>query len=102
MKLSAGTKLASAVCAMQAIVIRPPEQEGVLTAGDAPMAVAGETPAAASQLSEPEAGHALPGKRYTDQASGLEVLCTKAGKAAMAFDGRALTLKEAKPLPASD
>lgn len=102
MALAAGTKLASAVCTAQAIVIRPPEADGVIACGGHPMAAAGEAPAEAPALTEPQQGLALPGKRYVDLTTGLEVLCTKAGKGALAYDGRPLTLKEAKPLPASD
>ena len=42
------------------------------------------------------------GKRYSDEESGLEVLCSKAGEGALAGDGRALPVKGAKPLPSSD
>jgi hypothetical protein len=37
-----------------------------------------------------------------DEESGIEVLGAKAGKGSLAYDGRALMLKDAKPLPASD
>lgn len=101
MKLAAGTKLASAVCNAQGIIIRPPSEQGVITCGGeavtAPGAGAGVT-----QLADADPAPALIGKRYVDEATGLEVLCTKGGKGAFAFEGRPLTLKEAKPLPASD
>ena len=42
------------------------------------------------------------GKRYADPGTGLELLCVKAGTAALALNGAALPLKSAKPLPASD
>jgi hypothetical protein len=42
------------------------------------------------------------GKRYVDEQSGLEVLCTKAGAGPLAADGRPLVIKAAKVLPASD
>jgi hypothetical protein len=52
---------------------------------------------------KPDAGEgAQLGKRYIDEPTGLELLCTKPGGAVPAADGRALTLKTAKPLPASD
>jgi len=102
MPLATGAKLVSAVCPAQAIVIRAPEGEGVIACGGHPMAVGGEAPTDAPALADLQEGHAVTGKRYVDQASGLEVLCTKAGKGAFAYDGRPLTLKEAKPLPASD
>jgi hypothetical protein len=41
------------------------------------------------------------GKRYVDE-SGAEVLVTRAGAGTLSVGDVALTLKEAKPLPASD
>jgi hypothetical protein len=51
-----------------------------------------------------EAGTAgiLLGKRYADETTGLEVLCTKPGAGPLAVDGRELQVKGPKPLPASD
>ena len=43
----------------------------------------------------------LMGKRYVDE-TGAEVLVTKAGAGTLTTGTRALTIKEAKPLPASD
>ena len=101
MILNPGTRLASVVCSAQGIIIRPPSAEGVLTCGGEPMIAPGSA-ASGEQLSAPTDAPALIGKRYVDEATGLEVLCTKGGLGGFAFDGRALTLKEAKPLPASD
>jgi hypothetical protein len=101
MTLSAGMRLTSGVCGTQVAVIRAPSAPGVLTCGGSPMGELGKAPAA-TELAAPEPGHALPGKRYVDEATGLELLCTKAGKGALAFEGRPLTPKLAKPLPASD
>ena len=42
------------------------------------------------------------GKRYTDEDSTLEVLCSKPGPGALAADGREMPIKGAKPLPSSD
>ncbi|BBZ38228.1 MULTISPECIES: hypothetical protein [Mycobacterium] len=42
------------------------------------------------------------GKRYVDTESGLEVLCTKAGRGVLSADGRQLTTKAPNALPASD
>jgi len=100
--LKVGTKLASAVCAAQGIIIRAPGADGALTCGGAAMTLAGEAPVDVPKLEAPQDGQAVLGKRYVDDASGIEVLCTKGGMGALAFDGRALKLKEAKPLPASD
>jgi hypothetical protein len=46
------------------------------------------------------AGNAMV-KRYVDE-TGAEVLVTKAGAGTLSIGTTALTLKEAKPLPASD
>ena len=43
----------------------------------------------------------LMGKRYVDE-TGAEVLVTKAGAGTLSVGTTALTVKEAKPLPASD
>jgi hypothetical protein len=48
------------------------------------------------------AGGTQMGKRYADEASGLEVLCTKAGAGTLTLDGAPIELKGAKPLPSSD
>ena len=42
------------------------------------------------------------GKRYSDDELGLEVLCTKAGEGSISVGETILTVKGAKPLPASD
>lgn len=102
MKLTVGTKLASAVCSGQVIVIKAPSAEGELASGGVRMTAAGEDAVGADPLDAAQSGHALAGKRYVDADTGLEVLCTKTGKGSLAFDARPLTLKEAKPLPASD
>lgn len=102
MKLTAGTKIRSAVCSLEAIVIRPPSEEADLSCGGVAMVAPGSEGTGAMQLADAEPGQALIGKRYVDLTSGLEVLCTKGGKGALSFGERALTPKEAKPLPSSD
>ena len=103
MTLSAGTKLKSAVCTAEGIVIRPPDVEGILCCGAAAVLLAGEAPTPDIEcLILAEAGAALVGKRYVDLDTGLEVLCTKGGKGSLAIDGGAMTVKQAKALPSSD
>ena len=48
------------------------------------------------------AGGTQMGKRYADETSGLEVLCTKSGVGTLTLDGTPIELKGAKPLPSSD
>jgi hypothetical protein len=101
-EIAAGKRLRSQAGGTEVIVVRAPDQPVELTCGAFPMT----TEAAASGTTAPAkpaagAGAQL-GKRYIDEPTGLELLCTKPGSAVPAADGRELTLKAAKPLPASD
>jgi hypothetical protein len=100
MQLKPGTKLASAVCETQVIVVRAPADDVELGCGGAPLAVAGD--GAAAELDPSLAEGTLIGKRYADEELGLELLCTKGGAGTLTCNGVALQLKGAKPLPASD
>jgi hypothetical protein len=42
------------------------------------------------------------GKRYEDGDGRIELLCTKPGASSLSVGEQLMTLKEAKPLPASD
>jgi len=44
----------------------------------------------------------LIGKRYVDATETVELLCTSAGTGALTCGGVPMTVKSAKPLPASD
>jgi hypothetical protein len=106
-EIAAGKRLRSQECGTEVIVVRAPDQPVELTCGGSPMtaeAVASDIPASGIPVpAKPVAGEgAQLGKRYIDEPTGLELLCTKPGGAVPAADGRALTLKTAKPLPASD
>ncbi|WP_029433967.1 hypothetical protein [Blastococcus sp. URHD0036] len=102
MKLKVGQTLSSAVDATSLVVVRAPEDDVTVTCGGAPMTGPGETPAAGA-TAEGEAGNGvLMGKRYSDEALGLELLCVKPGDYAVAVNGTPLAQKTAQPLPASD
>ena len=99
-----GTRLQSQVCDTQVIVVRSADSLDDLRAGGAPLVPIGtEGPAGDSGLALDEslAGGNLMGKRYVDE-GGAEVLVTKAGKGTLSIGATPLSLKEAKPLPASD
>ena len=101
-ELKTGTRLRSAVCATEVMVIAAPKGDVVLTCGGAPMiGVNEEPPAGLSVAPEAAKGTAL-GKRYVNEAGDLELLCTKPGEGSLAVGGALLSLKEAKPLPSSD
>jgi len=96
-----GTRLQSQVCDTQVIVVRSADSLDDLRAGGVPM-IALDAEKAADATIDPafSDGNAM-GKRYVDEA-GAEVLVTKAGAGTLSVGSTALSLKEAKPLPASD
>jgi len=96
--MKAGTKLKSAVCDTEVVVIKT--NGAPVECGGAPMAA--ERPAQRGTLDPAFAGGTKIGKRYVDAANTLELLCTKAGQGTLASGGVALQLREAKPLPSSD
>jgi hypothetical protein len=100
-QLKAGTRMKSAVCATEVMVIAAPGDEVNLSCGGAPMIAASETPAGGT-VDAAHAGGTLLGKRYVNAAGDLELLCVKPGDGSLALADEALVLKEAKPLPSSD
>lgn len=96
-----GTRLQSQVCDTQVIVVRTAESLDDLRAGGAPMVALGADKPAEATLDPALSGGNQMGKRYVDE-SGAEVLVTKAGAGTLTTGRAALTIKEAKPLPASD
>lgn len=93
-----GSKLKSQVCDTEVMLIRC--GEGQIECGGAPMVAerSGEPVA----LADGFAGGTLMGKRYVDAGGAFELLCVKPGKGSLSVDGAALSIKDAKPLPASD
>jgi hypothetical protein len=101
-KLKPGTKVRSSVCDTEVMVIAAPPREIALTCGGAPMYAPGAEPKGGAALAPDASAGTQLGKRYVNAQSDLELLCTKPGKGSLACDGVALSLKGAKPLPASD
>jgi len=102
-EMAAGKRLRSQACATEVILVRAPDHQVELTCGGHPMATDPAIGAsAANGASAASGGGTRLGKRYVDEPTGLEVLCVKPGGGTLAADGRDLTLKSAKPLPASD
>ena len=104
MRLNPGMRLRSQVCTTEVIVVRSGKDEFDVRCGGAPMVEHG-TPVAesGSPVSGLDSGTEL-GKRYTtaDGESLIELLATKAGAGALSIGTVPLTIKQAKPLPASD
>jgi len=93
-----GSKLKSAVCDTEVMVIRG--TEAVVECGGAPMLA--DKPDAAGDINPDFAGGTQMGKRYVDEAGTVELLCVKPGKGSLAIGGVVLKTKDAKSLPSSD
>jgi hypothetical protein len=102
MDLKPGSRWRSVVCDVEVVVIRPPRGEGTLECGGYPVVPHGEARPRDKAIAADFAGGSQAGKRYADEATGLEVLCTKAGAGTLTIGGRPIGAKEAKKLPASD
>src|ERR1700704_2674188 len=95
-----GTKLYSAVCTTEVVVVRASSGPVDLRCGGRAL-----EPASGPPVAEPAPGFdegTLLGKRYTDVAQTLELLCTKAGTGSLSIGEELLQLSAAKPLPAAD
>jgi len=101
--LKPGSRLRSATCTTEVMVIQAPAADVDLTCGGAPMQPlgTGTTPTASATTGTSGPG-TLIGKRYVNAAGDLELLCTRPGAGTLALGGAALTVKGAKPLPSSD
>jgi len=93
-----GTKLKSAVCDTEVMVIRG--SDFVVECGGSAMAEM--RPLARGAVDPAFARGTKIGKRYIDPAGTCELLCVKAGQGSLAIGGVALQVKDAKPLPSSD
>jgi hypothetical protein len=100
-ELKAGTRMRSAVCATEVMVIAAPVGDLDLSCGGVPMIAISEQ-APGGDVDPEFSGGTLLGKRYVDADGTLELLCTKPGDGSLAVAGSALYLKENKPLPSSD
>lgn len=101
MKLKVGQTVSSVVDATAVIVIRAPETEASLTCGGVEMVV-GRSTGVTAVIDPDHLGDTKLGKRYVDDETGLEILCTKPGQGVLAYRGKLLPEKDAKPLPSSD
>jgi hypothetical protein len=97
-----GSRWRSTACETEIVLIRPPKIEGALECGGSPMLpIETDSPARVEPKPGLDEGTLL-GKRYGDDAAGLEVLCSKGGKGTLTFAGSPIAMRQAKSLPASD
>ena len=97
-----GARFQSVVSEAEVVIVKAPAGDLDLRIGGHPVVPVGDDPGAAPDV-EPGFDEALLlGKRYADEAGGLELLCTKPGSGALSVGGDLLAVKGAKPLPSSD
>lgn len=100
-QLKAGTRIQSAVCKTEVMVIAAPDGDVDVRCGGAAMIeISADKPG--GDVDASAAGATAIGKRYVNEAGDLELLCTKPGDGSLAVGDTAMVLKEAKPLPSSD
>jgi hypothetical protein len=102
MAMKAGARLKSAVCDTELIVVRPPASDIDIRCGGEPLVAFDLAQSERRPISEGHSGGTLLGKRYSDDDSGIELMCTKPGEGSLSIGDTPLGTKEAKPLPASD
>jgi len=100
MTLKPGTKLHSAVCGTQIMVLRVPADALDVTCGGVEMST--EDTGNISRIADGLSGGTLVGKRYVDDGETMEFLCTRGGEGTVSVNGVALDVKQAKQLPSSD
>ena len=101
MPYKTGTKLRSAADTTEVVVTRAPAEDVVLRCGGHPMTADGAGDDLLPLDLDFATGTQL-GKRYVNEPASLELLCTKAGAGALSVGSEVLTIKSARPLPASD
>lgn len=95
--LKAGSRLKSAVCDAEIMIIKIGESEDI-TCGGQPMADAPEK----SDGNADQMHGCLIGKRYVNADESIEVLCVKSGDGSLYYEGDELMTKDTKKLPSSD
>ena len=102
MQIKAGVRLRSAVCATEVIVVKAPADDVDLRCGGHPLLAYG---VASPEGLEPDSAFSegtKMGKRYSDVAATLELLCTKPGAGSLSLGSEPIQVKDAKALPSSD
>jgi len=106
--LKPGSRWRSAVCDTEVVVVRASAGPVTFRIGGAAVFRADtgqDRPSPNRGGAQPDAalaGGTLLGKRYTDEATGLQVLCVKPGEGTITVDGRPAAVLTPRQLPASD
>lgn len=95
MELKPGLRLKSSACDTEIMVIKGAGDHDLRCGGQA----MGAGPVA---LNQDFASHTLMGKRYVNEDSSVELLCTKPGVGSLSLATIKLTVKQTQALPSSD
>lgn len=102
MNLKPGTRLRSTVDTTEVIVVRGSDADVDLRCGGSPMADLADGGDGGGSPDPGFSDGTAVGKRYADEDTGIELLCTKAGDGSLSIGDQPIGLKDAKPLPSSD
>jgi hypothetical protein len=102
MQLKPGARLRSQVCDTEVVVVKAPTSDVDLRCGGSQMVDPKTTNDESIELDENFAAGSLLGKRYADEAIGIELLCSRAGAGSLSVASLLLEVKGAKALPSSD
>ena len=102
MELKIGSRLRSVADSTEVVVVKTPGGDVDLRCGGHPMTAMGGADADQQPLADGFAEGTQVGKRYADDDTGVEVLCTKAGDGSLSLGDAPLPVKGAKALPSSD
>lgn len=100
--LKPGTRLRSAVCATEVMVVAAPKDDVDVRCGGEPLLPITESRDESKSPAAPHAEGTQMGKRYVDEAGSIELLVSKPGEGSLSLGDAPLTVKGAKPLPSSD
>lgn len=102
MQLKAGLRLMCTGCTTELVVVKAPDVEVDFRCGKEALVEVASREAPPGHTDVDEGGGTVLGKRYSDESSGLEVLCTKPGTGTLSSGGAPLGQNVAKQLPSSD
>ena len=100
-QLKPGLKLRSVTDSCEVVVVKAPSDPVDLRCGGHPFVVA-DVAVPPKIVESAFVGPTQLGKRYGNDSLTLEILCTRAGEGAISIGEVILSVKGAKPLPASD
>ena len=100
--LKTGSRLRSAACTTEVMVISVPGEEFEVSCGGVQMIGVAQTPAGGLSVLPDAAEGTKLGKRYINDGGALELLCTNSGDGALATNMVMVQHNEAKNQPSSD